>query len=76
MILRSRIVNHRVSGGGYTYYWSGCPQRHLDGVVVAVVDRLVRMITEVTPANESILRLRISHNLGVISLVSVYAQKG
>ena len=29
-----------VSGSGYTYYWSGLPQRHLEGVAVAVVDRL------------------------------------
>ena len=65
-----------VSGGGYTYYWSGRPQGHLEGVAVAVADRLVPMITEVTPVNERIMRLRISHTLGVISLVSVYAPTG
>ena len=65
-----------VSGGGYTYYWSGRPQRHLEGVAVAVADRLVPMITEVTPVNKRIMRLRISNNLGVISLVSVYAPTG
>ena len=32
------------------------------------------MIIEVTPVNERIMRLRIRHSLGVISLVSVYAQ--
>jgi len=31
------------------------------------------MITEVTPVNKHIMRLRIPHTLGVISLVSVYA---
>ena len=31
------------------------------------------MIIEVTPVNERIMRLRISHSLGVISLVSIYA---
>ena len=31
------------------------------------------MITEVTPVNERIVRLRISHTLSVISLVSVHA---
>ena len=31
------------------------------------------MIIEVTPVNEHIMRLRIRHSLGVISLVSVYA---
>ena len=40
---------------------------------MAVVDRLVPMIIEVTPANERIMRLRITHTLDVISLVSVYA---
>ena len=33
-----------------TYYCSGRPQRHLDGMAVAVTDQLVPMITEVTPA--------------------------
>ena len=41
-----------VSGDGYTYYWSGRPRGHLEGVAVAVADRLVPMITEVTPVNE------------------------
>ena len=31
------------------------------------------MIIEVTPVNKRIMRLRICHSLGVISLVSVYA---
>ena len=65
-----------VSGGWYTYYWSGRLQGHLDRVAVAVADRLVPMITEVTAVNERIMRLRISHTLGVISLVSVYAPTG
>ena len=34
------------------------------------------MITKVTPVNERILRLRISHILGMISLVPVYALAG
>ena len=61
---------------GYTYYWSGRPQEHLEGVSVAVVDRLVPMITEVTPLNERIMRPGITHTLGVNSLVSVYAPIG
>ena len=36
-------------------------------------NNLTPMIIEVTPVNEGILRLRIRHSLGVISLVSVYA---
>ena len=36
-------------------------------------NKLTPMIIEVTPVNERIMSLRISHSLGVISLVSVYA---
>ena len=43
---------------------------------MAVADRLVPMITEVTPVNERIMRLRITHTLGVTSLVSLYAPTG
>ena len=43
---------------------------------MAVADRLVPMIIEVIPVNERIMRLRITHTLGVISLVSVYDPTG
>ena len=36
-------------------------------------NQLTPMIIEVTPVNERIMRLRIRHSLGVISLISVYA---
>ena len=51
----------------------GRPQGHLDGVTLAVADPLVPMNTEVTPVNERIMRLRITHTLSVISLVSLCA---
>jgi len=38
-----------------------------------VSNKLSPMIIELTPVNERILRRRICHSLGVISLVSVYA---
>ena len=38
-------------------------------MAVAVTDRLVSMVNEVTPVNERIMRLKISHTLKVISLV-------
>ena len=61
--------------GGYTYYRSGRSDGyHAQGVAVAVFNKLTPMIIEVTPVNESIMRLRIHHSLGVVSLVSVYAQ--
>ena len=60
--------------GGYTYYWSGRSDGyHAHGVAVAVSNKLTPMIIEVTPVNECIMRRRIRHSLGVMSLVSVYA---
>ena len=60
--------------GGCTYYWSGHSDGyHAQGVAVAVSNKLTPMIFEGTPVNERIMRLRIRHSLGVISLVSVYA---
>ena len=35
-------------------------------------NKLTPMAIEVTPVNEHIMRLRIRHSLGVVSLVSVY----
>ena len=43
---------------------------------MAVAERLVPMITEVTPLNERIMRLRIIHTLGVIFLITLYAPSG
>ena len=40
---------------------------------VAVSNKLSSMIIEVALVNERIMRRRIHHSLGVISLVSVYA---
>ena len=63
-----------IIAGGYTYYWSGhSDDYHAQGVAVAVSNKLTPMIIEVTPVNEHIMRLRICHSLGVISLVSAYA---
>ena len=60
--------------GGYTYYWSGRSDGyHSQGVAVAVSIKLTPMIIEVAPVNEHIMRRRIHHSLGAVSLVSVYA---
>ena len=60
--------------GGHTYYWSGHSDGyHAQGVAVIVSNKLAPMIIEITTVNEHIMRLRIHHSLGVISLVSVYA---
>ena len=63
-----------IMAGGYTYYWSGRSDGyHAQGVAVAVTNKRTPMIIEVTPVNERIMRRKIRHSLGVISLVSLYA---
>ena len=69
-----RPKSGEISVGGYTYYWSGrLDGYHTEGVAVAVSDRLTQMVVEAVPINERIMRLRVKHSLGVISVVSVYA---
>ena len=63
--------------GGYTYYWSGRSDGyHTQGVAVAVSTMLTPRIIEETLVNECIMRLRIYHSLGVVSLVSGYVSAG
>ena len=56
-----------------------CPQlspelsRKGGSVAQTITDRLVPMFTDVTPANERIMGLKISHTVDDIFLVSVYA---
>ena len=60
--------------GDYTYYWSSrFDGYHSQGVAAAVSNKLTPMIIEVTLVNERIMRRRICHSLGVISLVHVNA---
>ena len=62
-----------IIAGGFTYYWSDRSDGyHAQGVAVAVSNKLIPIVIGVTPLNERIMRLRIRHSLGVISLVSVY----
>ena len=69
-LFRCQATRERISGEGCIYYWSGRPQGHLEGVAVAVANRIVHMATEAIPVNEFIMRRRIT---GVISLVPVNA---
>ena len=63
-----------IMADGYTYYWSGHSDGyHAQGVAVAVSNKLTSMTIEVIRANECIMRQRIHHSLGVVSLVSAYA---
>ena len=65
------------SVGGYTYYRSGrADGKHTEGVAIAVSNRLASQVKEVTPVSERIMRLRLTHSLGVLSIVAVYAPTG
>ena len=69
-----RLDCGEIMGGGYTYYWSGRSDGyHTQGVAAAVSHKLNPMIIEVILVKERIMKLKIHHFLGVISLVSVYA---
>ena len=72
-----RPKSGEISAGGYTYYWSGrLDGYHTEGVAVAVSDRVTQMVVEAVPVNERIMKLRVKHSLGAISVVSVYAPTG
>ena len=69
-----RVDSGEIMAGGYTYCWSGRSEDcNAQGVAVTVSNKLIPMIIEVILVNERIMRLRIRHSLGVVSLVSVYA---
>ena len=61
--------------GGYTYYGSGHSDGyHAQGVARAASNKLILMVIEVTSVNKRIIiRRRIRHSLGIVSLLSVYA---
>ena len=60
-----RPGNGEISVGGYTYFWSGrADGRHTEGVAVAVSDRLISQVKEVTPVSERVMRLRLANTLG------------
>ncbi|KAG0725429.1 Craniofacial development protein 2 [Chionoecetes opilio] len=62
------------SSGGYTYYWSGMSNGHrVRGVAIGISNKLQPSVIEVTPVDEHIMRVRMKHTLGFMSLVAVYA---
>ena len=65
-----RPDSDEIMAGGYTLYWSGGSDGyHPQGIAVAVSNKLTPVIIDVTPVNEHIMKLRIHHSLGVVSLV-------
>ena len=64
----------KIMVGGDTNYWSGCSNvYHAQAVAVAVSNYLTPMIIEVTLVNDRVMKRRIHHSLGVVSLVTVFA---
>ena len=60
------------SSKGFTY--SGMSNgHHVKGVAIGVSSRLQPSVVEVTPVDERIMRLRLKHSLGFMSVVAVYA---
>ena len=63
-----------ISCGDYTYCWSGTSNgTRVRGVAVAISSKLWPFVVEVTPVDERIMRVRLKHTLGFMSLVAVYA---
>ena len=63
-----------ISSRGFTYYWSGMSNgARLRGVAIAISSKLQSSVVEVTPVDERIMRLRMKHTLGFMSVVAVYA---
>ncbi|KAG0728289.1 Craniofacial development protein 2 [Chionoecetes opilio] len=62
------------SSEGYTYYWSGMSNGHrVRGVAIGISSKLQPSVVDVTPVDERIMRVRMKHTLGFMSLVAVYA---
>ena len=59
------------SSKGVTYYWSGKSNgHHVKGAARGVSTRLKLSVVEVTPVDERIMRLRLKHSLGFMSVVA------
>ena len=63
-----------ISSRDFAYYWSGMSfGARLKGVAIGISRRLQLPVVEVIPVDERIMRLRLKHTLGFMSLVGVYA---
>ena len=69
-----RPGSDEISSKGFTYYWSGMSNgARLKRVAIDVSSRLHPSVVEVIPVNESIMRLRLKHTLGFMSILAGYA---
>ena len=56
---------------GITYHWSGMSNgHHVKGVTIGISSRLQPSVVEVNPVDERIMRLRLKHSLGFITVVT------
>ena len=71
---KKRPSSGEISSRGFTYYWFGISNGdRLKGVALGVSSRLQLSVVEVIPVDERIMRLRLKHILGFMSLVTIYA---
>ena len=72
-----RSGSGEISSRGFTYYWSSMSNGAcLKGIAIVVFSRLQPSIVEVIPVDECIMRLRLKHTWGFMSLIAVYAPTG
>ena len=72
-----RPGSEEISSRGFINYWSGRRNgARIKGVAIGVSSRLHPSVVEVIPVDERIMRLRLKHTLGFMSLVAVYAPTG
>ncbi|MFV0265489.1 MAG: endonuclease/exonuclease/phosphatase family protein, partial [Kluyvera sp.] len=70
----SRPGNGEISSMGYIYYWSGISNgARLRGVTTGISSRVEPFVVEVSLCDERIMRVRLKHTLGFMSLIAVYA---
>ncbi|XP_050735881.1 uncharacterized protein LOC127008208 [Eriocheir sinensis] len=68
-----RPGNGEISEGVFTFYWSGMSNGfHVRGIPMGISNHLP-FVVEVAPVDERIMRARLKHTLGFMSLVAVYA---
>ena len=69
-----RPSSGKISSRGFTYYCSGMSNgARFRGVAISVSSRLQPSVVEVIPVDECIMRLKLKHTSGFMSLVAVYA---
>ena len=52
---------------------TGSACHHVKGVAIGISSRRQPSVVEVTPVDERIMRFRLKHSLGFMSVVAVYA---